>query len=56
MEQDAENEIGSEDDFLDGEYYYEEVEDEEEETDDEVSHVGDSKAHLSSLVLVWYAR
>ena len=36
MDQDPENEFGSEDDFLDGEYYYEE-DDDEEETDDEVS-------------------
>ena len=40
MDQGPENEFGSEDDFLDGEYYYEEEEDEEEtETDDEVRFI-----------------
>lgn len=34
MEEDPENEVGSEDDFLDEEYYYEE--EDGEETEDEV--------------------
>ena len=49
MDEDPENEIGSEDDFLDEEYYYEE-EEEEEETDDEVSrHQMTFSPHLPTI-------